>query len=255
MLFTLQITARLAELFGPGNRSCRRLEDLRRRLARPESTPDQPEAPAVSDSLEQLQSCLSEIFGKLFLRSPTSVAQNVTDHIASSARQLQSRLADYMAYLEVKAVRNLAPTSFTSSLPGMVHFVWVDREHQRLIAPTLDPDTLSAEDVERIHFRAEFCRELQHQTRHLEVFCKDAVFQYSFRVLTRSKNQWSTGRAGSLRSDVGDMSRQDGTPTFELFVVHFAHVAREAERRHVEKILKNFMHQNDDINSTLGLLT
>jgi len=48
-------------------------------------------------------------------------------------------LKDYIDFLHVKTHRNVTMTTYLDRFPGLVHFIYVDRSQNTVIAPCLSP--------------------------------------------------------------------------------------------------------------------
>lgn len=101
----------------------------------------------------------------------------------------RDRLKDFSEFLQVKVLRNFTLTSrasltinkYLEEFPGLVHFIYIDRHHHRLTAPTLDfsyeetavltkTQLWSMVDYSRSHL----------QDGHLSIMWKDTTFNYSY---------------------------------------------------------------------------
>ncbi|EDO37099.1 predicted protein, partial [Nematostella vectensis] len=50
----------------------------------------------------------------------------------------KTRLSDYGDYLQVKGQRNVTMTAYPLNFPGLVHFIYVDRSSDQVVAPSIN---------------------------------------------------------------------------------------------------------------------
>lgn len=104
-------------------------------------------------------------------------------------KDVRHRLQDFSDFLRVKALRNftlgsrasLTINKYLEEFPGLVHFLYIDRNTHRLTAPSLD---FSSEDTtfltkKKIWFMIEFVR-AHLQEGHLAMMWKDTTFNYAY---------------------------------------------------------------------------
>lgn len=58
--------------------------------------------------------------------------------ISEISGMVESRLLEFIEFLQVKAQRNFTMTSYLEEFPGLVHFIHIDRSSGRVTAPHLD---------------------------------------------------------------------------------------------------------------------
>lgn len=121
-------------------------------------------------------------FDRNFLRQGIDVLTTV-------GRLVRQKLNDFSDFLKVKALKNFTLGSRTSltinkyleEFPGLVHFIYIDRNTHRLVAPTLDftsTETLAL-TMKKIWNMVEQSR-MHLQEGHLSVMWKDTTFNYSY---------------------------------------------------------------------------
>ncbi|XP_018044334.1 PREDICTED: uncharacterized protein LOC108684498 [Atta colombica] len=121
-------------------------------------------------------------FDKNFLKQGIDVLTTV-------GRLVRQKLNDFSDFLKVKALKNFTLGSRTSltinkyleEFPGLVHFIYIDRNTHRLVAPTLDftsTETLAL-TMKKIWNMVEQSR-MHLQEGHLSVMWKDTTFNYSY---------------------------------------------------------------------------
>ncbi|XP_018394789.1 PREDICTED: Hermansky-Pudlak syndrome 1 protein homolog [Cyphomyrmex costatus] len=111
------------------------------------------------------------------------------DVLTTIGRLVKQKLNDFSDFLKVKALKNFTLGSRTSltinkyleEFPGLVHFIYIDRNTHRLVAPTLDftsTETLAL-TMKKIWNMVEQSR-MHLQEGHLSVMWKDTTFNYSY---------------------------------------------------------------------------
>ena len=66
-------------------------------------------------------------------------AESEAAHAASIRRGVERELATFIDFLVIKAQAHITMLSYLYHFPGMVHFIYVDRTHDYVIAPTITP--------------------------------------------------------------------------------------------------------------------
>ncbi|KAK6186198.1 hypothetical protein SNE40_008283 [Patella caerulea] len=97
-------------------------------------------APGIETALSDLFRKLKELFSMLYL-SPKVVNESVKETMLQLQKKLKAELADYRDFLTVKAQRNIPMTSYIYEFPGLVHFIYIDRQSHQLTAPSLNVTT------------------------------------------------------------------------------------------------------------------
>ncbi|XP_041370625.1 Hermansky-Pudlak syndrome 1 protein homolog isoform X2 [Gigantopelta aegis] len=91
----------------------------------------------LETALLGLHKKLKELFSYLYL-SPQDVNVKVQRVIVSMSEQMSQELGDYRMYLSVKAQRNIPMTSYLNEFPGLIHFMYTDRQLHQLTAPSFN---------------------------------------------------------------------------------------------------------------------
>ncbi|KAL0107911.1 hypothetical protein PUN28_014880 [Cardiocondyla obscurior] len=129
----------------------------------------------TSGFIETLKELLRLIcFDRNFLKQGNDVLTTV-------GRLVRQKLSDFSDFLKVKALKNFTLGSYLEEFPGLVHFIYIDRNTHRLVAPTLDftsTETLAL-TMKKIWNMVEQSR-MHLQEGHLSVMWKDTTFNYSY---------------------------------------------------------------------------
>ncbi|KAL0107912.1 hypothetical protein PUN28_014880 [Cardiocondyla obscurior] len=135
----------------------------------------------TSGFIETLKELLRLIcFDRNFLKQGNDVLTTV-------GRLVRQKLSDFSDFLKVKALKNftlgssLTINKYLEEFPGLVHFIYIDRNTHRLVAPTLDftsTETLAL-TMKKIWNMVEQSR-MHLQEGHLSVMWKDTTFNYSY---------------------------------------------------------------------------
>ncbi|XP_066146321.1 BLOC-3 complex member HPS1 isoform X2 [Euwallacea fornicatus] len=114
---------------------------------------------------------------------------SVTDNsvLNSSAAQVETvipnvsaALGDFGEYFKVRGMKNFSLGSYLEEFPGLVHFLYIDRNTNRVTTPSLDMDAEKAEFIrERIWSMVSLARS-HLQQGHTAVIWKDKIFTYGY---------------------------------------------------------------------------
>eukprot|EP01116_Phalansterium_solitarium_P006237 TRINITY_DN18547_c0_g1_i1.p1 TRINITY_DN18547_c0_g1~~TRINITY_DN18547_c0_g1_i1.p1 ORF type:complete len:933 (+),score=401.13 TRINITY_DN18547_c0_g1_i1:182-2980(+) len=132
----------------------------------------------------------------LVARPGTSGHEQQQQQAVQLAQSVVKRaLKNYVDYLRTKARTHLSPLAYVHRCPGLVHFVFVDRTANRLVAPTLGPlhgqqrtppDDASAQlqlEILRRKVWDMCCQAQQHVSQgYCSMLIKAGDFQYSYRL-------------------------------------------------------------------------
>lgn len=117
------------------------------------------------------------------------VLKEHTKLIESVYQGVKRRLKDFSEFLKVKALRNftlalrasLTINKYLEEFPGLVHFLYIDRQHHRLTAPSLDfnSEETTLLTKKKIWSMIHFARS-HLQEGHLSIMWKDTTFNYAY---------------------------------------------------------------------------
>ncbi|CAB3366142.1 Hypothetical predicted protein [Cloeon dipterum] len=156
------------------------------------------------DCVLRVESCglkfmelLCEIF-RLVCLDQAAVTHSA-DPARSVAKAVRARLADFIGFLKVKAMRNftlgsratLSINKYLEEFPGLVHFLYIDRTNHRVTTPSLDfssEETMSL-TKRKIWSMVDFSR-AHLVDGHISLMWKDTTFNYAYFL-------WFEGSSGS----------------------------------------------------------
>ncbi|KAK7477485.1 hypothetical protein BaRGS_00031249 [Batillaria attramentaria] len=101
-----------------------------------------PMLPELESPLMEFNRRQRELFQLLFLVPKSGTGDGGMEagrEVVSKMKvRLQQELMDYRDYLSVKAQRNITMTSYLDDFPGLIHFIYVDRQYHQMTAPSLN---------------------------------------------------------------------------------------------------------------------
>lgn len=94
----------------------------------------------LENSLEELLKCTKELFVRLFLsKSLKQPKEERRLKIALNIREIAIRkLHHFSSYLYVRGQCNVTMTAYHNDFPGLVHFIYINRNIDQLVAPTIN---------------------------------------------------------------------------------------------------------------------
>lgn len=143
-------------------------------------------SPSLERSLKALYSKLMELFLCLYL-TPRQTTPQMTAAMGKIRNMVIKQLGDYKDYLAVKAQRNITMTSYIERFPGLIHFIYVNRRTNQVMAPSLnithddDNTTKDATQLlkEKIWSMSSWVQQKLHEG-YTSVSTREGDFQYSY---------------------------------------------------------------------------
>ncbi|XP_066252469.1 BLOC-3 complex member HPS1 isoform X2 [Euwallacea similis] len=112
--------------------------------------------------------------------SDNSVLKCSATHVEPVIPNVAEALGDFGEYFKVKGMKNFSLGSYLEEFPGLVHFLYIDRNTHRVTTPSLDMDAEKAEFIrERIWSMVSLARS-HLQQGHTAIIWKDKIFTYGY---------------------------------------------------------------------------
>lgn len=143
---------------------------------------------SLERSLRFLHIKVTEIFKYLYLLPRPSTPQ-LSAAIVTIIAMATKQLDDYRHYLTVKAQRNIVMTTYINDFPGLIHFIYVNRQTNRMMAPALnithadDKTDYDATQLlkDNIWSMTSWMQQKVHQG-YTSVIAREGDYQYSYFV-------------------------------------------------------------------------
>lgn len=101
-------------------------------------------SPILDRALVDMVRSLTLLFGAVYCTGKTINGPSISIHHAkalySIQETVQKELKDYNRFLSVKGERNVTMTTYLEEFPGLVHFIYINRTANRVIAPSINTD-------------------------------------------------------------------------------------------------------------------
>jgi hypothetical protein len=107
--------------------------------------------------------------------------ENGIQRVSEIGVMVNDKLSQYVDFLEVKAKKNFTIASYLEEFAGLIHFIYIDRQNGRMIAPNID---LTAEQTSPLMKRKVW--EMVEMSRkylrngHTSIIWRDFAFSYSY---------------------------------------------------------------------------
>ncbi|CAG9815580.1 unnamed protein product [Phaedon cochleariae] len=130
---------------------------------------------------------LKEILG--FTSVDESVLNSSVDYIKEVSSGVIEKLETYEEFLNVKSINNFSLGSYLEEFPGLVHFLYIDRNTHRITTPSLEFSTEEQLfNKKKIWFMMDFGRKYLHKAGVMQLIWKDTKFSYAYFIWFEDSN-------------------------------------------------------------------
>ncbi|XP_055595934.1 BLOC-3 complex member HPS1 isoform X2 [Uranotaenia lowii] len=133
--------------------------------------------PKIESNMPMFVDSLKEVF-KL-LCAECSTLEHGLQRVSDIADMVEEKLTEVFNFLQVKSQKNFSMGSYLEDFPGLVHFIHIDRNNGRIVAPGLDQEDSENVLKERIWSMVELSRTYLHKG-HMSMIWKDVTFSYGY---------------------------------------------------------------------------
>lgn len=243
---------------------------------------DEKELPAnLYTPVAEVVKGMKSVFALLFIQPKQTRQDQVDRHarIISHIQDLaQSRLSDCSSYLQVRGQRNITMTAYYNDFPGLVHFIYINRSTNQLIAPSINQQAVSTTNMQHV-VKQHVWEMWQYVENHISsgyssFIIKDGDFIYSYFIwfedamgkpLIVQKNpkpNHNLNLTGVMTSDYYvDLIRtcfptlsSDSVRCYELFCVHIGIVNNKFVTTSCKKLAAHLWETSGEASSPIGLL-
>ncbi|XP_038112878.1 Hermansky-Pudlak syndrome 1 protein homolog [Culex quinquefasciatus] len=154
-----------------------RWENLRKRYVEYFKNSDGALIVTIESNMPMFVDAVKEVF-KL-LCAECSTLEHGLQRVSDIADMVEGRLTEVFNFLQVKSQKNFSMGSYLEDFPGLVHFIHIDRNNGRIVAPGLDHEHPDDVLKERIWSMVELSRTYLHKG-HTSMIWKDTTFSYGY---------------------------------------------------------------------------
>ncbi|XP_065092961.1 BLOC-3 complex member HPS1 [Ochlerotatus camptorhynchus] len=152
-------------------------DNLRKRYAEYFKAADSALLVKVESNMPMFVEAVKEVF-KL-LCAECSTLEHGLQRVTDIADMVQEKLTEVFNFLQIKSQKNFCMGSYLEDFPGLVHFIHIDRNNGRIVAPGLDMEEATNVLKERIWSMVELSRTYLHKG-HMSMIWKDVTFSYGY---------------------------------------------------------------------------
>ncbi|XP_064625622.1 BLOC-3 complex member HPS1-like [Lineus longissimus] len=236
----------------------------------------------LESCLDDLRVCLLDLFRRLYLNGPHMTDETHGQLVSALWRlqiHFQNKLLDYRDFLVVKAQRNITMTSYIEDYPGLVHFIYIDRTSNTLVAPSLSllnkDDKMDATNMikEKIWQMVDWVQSKLTQG-YVSMSKREGDFTYSYflwfedvsgspLVIQQPFQPYKVNIppgviAGNFYKEMIKTCFPNFVPRsvhcYEVMTVHVGLVPTDLVLKHCRKLAASLWEASGDINTALSLL-
>ncbi len=238
--------------------------------------------PQMEASVSDIKKLMKAIFAYIFIneRKPKPGRQEKHLKVVSNIKEIAtSKLSYFSSYLQVRGQRNGTMTAYNNDFPGLVHFIYVNRTTNQLIAPTINQQSQTS--VKSIPHVIKQCvwEMWQYAESHVaqgyaSFIIKHEDFTYSYflwfedamgkplPVQRLPKAEHGNKLTGVISGKFyTDLIRQcfpnlalDAVHCYELFCVHIGIVSNRFIATSAKKLASQLWEASGEASSPIGLL-
>eukprot|EP00112_Aurelia_sp_Birch-Aquarium-sp1_P002731 Seg1303.8 transcript_id=Seg1303.8/GoldUCD/mRNA.D3Y31 product="Hermansky-Pudlak syndrome 1 protein" protein_id=Seg1303.8/GoldUCD/D3Y31 len=237
--------------------------------------------PKLFSSLTEIVKGAKAIFTFIFIIPHPPKHGRIERHIKIMAKIHElavNKLSHYSSYLQVRGQRNVTMTAYNNDFPGLVHFIYVNRATNQLIAPSINQQTTTTDTVQHI-IKQNVWEMWQYAENHVTqgfstFYIKQGDFTYSYHIWfedTMGKSlpvqripqaNYNCNRTGVISGDFyNDLVRHcfpnmspGAAHCYELFCIHIGIVSNRFVATSCKKLARQLFEASGEASSPIGLL-
>ncbi|XP_062698219.1 BLOC-3 complex member HPS1 [Aedes albopictus] len=152
-------------------------DNLRKRYSEYFKASDSALLVKIESNMPMFVEAVKELF-KL-LCAECSTLEHGLQRVSDIADSVEEKLTEVFNFLQVKSQKNFCMGTYLEDFPGLVHFIHIDRNNGRIVAPGLDLEDSTNVLKERIWSMVELSRTYLHKG-HMSMIWKDVTFSYGY---------------------------------------------------------------------------
>ena len=218
------------------------------------------------------------VFAFLFIQLKQELSERHMKVMSSIHDLAISRFSDFSSYLQVRGQRNVTMTAYYNDFPGLVHFIYINRSTNHLIAPSINHQTESTGNVQHV-IKQHVWEMWQYAESHVSkgyssFIIKDGEFIFSYfiwfedtmgkslSVQRNPKPNYRRNFTGVMSSDFYSDLIKHCFPTlnassvhcYELFCIHIGIVNNKFVTASCKKLAALLWETSGEASSPIGLL-